>query len=123
MAKKVATARKMKLQQETTSLSQTANNKQQAFKNTDTRCFKIQTGDMGPPPPPAGPLQLPRRSHSTYLSLLGSNLSQSQLSYKFVKDLKFYTYNTPSYYLSCLAVRANICRSPVRNALNMHSLS
>ena len=26
-----------------------AHNKQQAFINTDTRRFKIQTGDMGPP--------------------------------------------------------------------------
>ena len=64
MAKKVATARKMKSQQETTSLGQIAtvtpkaNNKQQAFKNTDTRRFKIQTGDMGSPPPTlAGLLQ------------------------------------------------------------------
>ena len=29
-----------------------AENKRQAFINTDTRRFKIQTGDMGPPPPP-----------------------------------------------------------------------
>ena len=65
----------------------------------------------------------PRQSCSTYLSLLGSNLSQSQyLSYRSVKDLELYTYD-PSYYLSCLAVRANICWSPMRNALNMHSLS
>ena len=28
-----------------------ADNKQQAFINTDTRRFKIQMGDMGPPPP------------------------------------------------------------------------
>ena len=36
-----------------------ADYKQQAFINTDTRRFKTQTGDMGPPPPPslAGPLQ------------------------------------------------------------------
>ena len=35
-----------------------ADNKRQAFINTDTRRFKnIQTGNMGPPPPPlAGPL-------------------------------------------------------------------
>ena len=34
-----------------------ADNKRQAFINTDTRRFKIQMGDMGPPPPPlAGPL-------------------------------------------------------------------
>ena len=57
------------------------------------------------------------------ISLLGSNLSQSQLSYRSVKDLELYTYNKPAYYLSCLAVRANICWSPMRNALNMHSLS
>ena len=32
-----------------------ADNKRQAFINTDTRRFKIQTGDMGPPPqPPTG---------------------------------------------------------------------
>ena len=31
-----------------------ADNKRQAFINADTRCFKIQTGDLGPPPP-AGP--------------------------------------------------------------------
>ena len=58
MAQKVASGRKMKSRQETTSLSQIttvmsdgkANNKQQAFINTNTRGFKIQTGDMGPPP-------------------------------------------------------------------------
>ena len=34
-----------------------ADNKRQAFLNTDTRRFKILTGDMGPPPPPPeGPL-------------------------------------------------------------------
>ena len=27
----------------------------EAFINTDTRSFKIQTSDMGPPLPPAGP--------------------------------------------------------------------
>ena len=32
-----------------------ADNKRQAFINADTRCFKIQTGDLGPPPPLAGP--------------------------------------------------------------------
>ena len=54
MAQKVVTARKMKSRQETTS----SDNKRQAFINTDTRRFKIQTGDMGPPPPPPleGPL-------------------------------------------------------------------
>ena len=54
MAQKVATERKMKLRQETTSLSQivtvTEDKKQQAFINTNTRRFKIQTGDMGPSP-------------------------------------------------------------------------
>ena len=52
----------MKSRQETTSLGQiatvtakpTISNKQQAFIYTDMRRFKIQTGDMGPPPP-AGP--------------------------------------------------------------------
>ena len=68
-------------------------------------------------------LRSPRWSCSTHLSLQGSNPSQSQLSYRSVKDLELYTYNTPYYYLSCLAVRANICWSPMRNALNMHSLS
>ena len=32
-----------------------ADDNQQAFINADTRRFKIQTGDMGPPPPLAGP--------------------------------------------------------------------
>jgi len=64
-----------------------------------------------------------RWSCSTYSSLLGSNLSQSQLSYRSIKGVELYTYNTPSFYLSCLAVRANICWSPMRNALNMHSVS
>ena len=56
MAQKVATARKMKTRQETTSLpwpncvsDGKAHNKRQVFINTDTRRFKIQTGDMGPP--------------------------------------------------------------------------
>ena len=57
MAQKVATARKMKSRQETTSLCQIAtvtakpviNDKH--FINTDTRRFKIQTGNMGPHPP------------------------------------------------------------------------
>ena len=56
---KIATARKMKsARQETTSLGQIttvtateADNKRQAFINTDRRRFKIQTGGMGPPPP------------------------------------------------------------------------
>jgi len=42
MAQKVATARKMKSQQETIN--------RQAFINTDTRRFKIQTGNGTPPP-------------------------------------------------------------------------
>ena len=48
----------MKSQQETTSLGQIATvtakpkNKGRAFINTDMRRFKIQTGDMDPPPPP-----------------------------------------------------------------------
>ena len=54
MAQKVATARKMKsrrdnLRQPNCDIDGKANNKQQAFVNTDMRCFKIQTGDMGPP--------------------------------------------------------------------------
>ena len=56
MAKKVATARKMKSRQET-HLPQPncdsdgkADNKQQAFINTDTRRFKIQTATWDPPP-------------------------------------------------------------------------
>ena len=43
MAQKVATACKMKCD------NRKADNKRQAFINTDTRRFKIQTGDMGPP--------------------------------------------------------------------------
>ena len=31
-----------------------ADNKRQAFINTDTSCFKIQMGDMAPPSPPPG---------------------------------------------------------------------
>ena len=57
MAQNVATAHKMKSRQETTSLGQivtvtakpTISDK--TFINTNTRSFKIQTGDMGPPPP------------------------------------------------------------------------
>ena len=41
----------MKSGQETTSLSK-ADNKRQAFINTDKRRFKIQTGDMEPTPTP-----------------------------------------------------------------------
>ena len=60
MAQKVVTARKMKSRQETTSLCQIAtvtakpaiNDKH--FINTDTRRFKIQTGNMGTPPLPPG---------------------------------------------------------------------
>ena len=55
MAQKVATARKMKSQQENLPRPNCdsdgkANTKRQAFISTDTRSFKIQTGDMGPPP-------------------------------------------------------------------------
>ena len=58
MAQKVATAHKMKPRQETTSLGQIATvtakptRSDKHFINTDTRRFKIQTGDVGPPPPP-----------------------------------------------------------------------
>ena len=56
MAQKVATARKIKLRQETTSLGQivtvtekpTISDKHLGI-NIDTKRFKIQTGDMGPP--------------------------------------------------------------------------
>ena len=56
MAQKVATARKMKSRQETTFLRQFATVtakptiSDKHFTNTDMRRFKIQTGDMGPPP-------------------------------------------------------------------------
>ena len=50
MAQKVATALKMKFRQETTSLDQIATvTAKPTIINTDTRRFKIQTGDMGPP--------------------------------------------------------------------------
>ena len=50
MAQKVVKARKMKSGQETTSLSQIAKvTAKPTFINSDTRPFKIQTGDMGPP--------------------------------------------------------------------------
>ena len=59
MAQKVATARKMKSRQETTSLGQIATvtakltiSDKHWWTPTCMRCFKIQTGDMGPPPPP-----------------------------------------------------------------------
>ena len=56
MAQKVVTARKMKSQQETTSLGQivtvtekpTISDKHLGI-NIDTKRFKIQTGGMGPP--------------------------------------------------------------------------
>ena len=56
MAQKVATARKIKLRQETTSLGQivtvtekpTISDKHLGI-NINTKRFKIQTGDMGPP--------------------------------------------------------------------------
>ena len=58
MAQKVATACKMKSRQETTSLGQiatataqpTIRDKHFYFINTDTRRFRIQTGDIGPSP-------------------------------------------------------------------------
>ena len=68
MTQKVATVCKMKSQQETLHYLPLPNcdsdikadHKWQAFINTDTRRFKIQTGDMGLPPPPlAGPLHRP----------------------------------------------------------------
>ena len=54
MAQKVATARKMKSQQENLPRPNCdsdgkANNKRQAFISTDTRSFKIQTGDLAGP--------------------------------------------------------------------------
>ena len=36
-----------------------ADNKRQAFINTDTRRVKIQAGNMEPPPPPPPPLSVP----------------------------------------------------------------
>ena len=56
----------MKSQQETTSLGQIATvtakpkNKGRAFINTDMRRFKIQTGDMDPPPPWQGLMDMDR---------------------------------------------------------------
>ena len=59
MAQKVATARKMKSRQETTPLGQIATvTAKPTFINSDTRRFKIQTGDMGPPPGRASVLTL-----------------------------------------------------------------
>ena len=61
MAQKVATAQKGEIatrdnlpRPNCDSLGK-ADNKRQAFINADTRCFKIQTGDMGPPRPLARP--------------------------------------------------------------------
>ena len=56
MAQKVATARKMKsrwdnLLRPNCDSDGKTDNKRQAFINTDMRRFKIQTGDMDPPPP------------------------------------------------------------------------
>ena len=56
----------MKSGQETTSLSK-ADNKRQAFINTDTRRFKIQTGDMEPTPTPPHPKV---RNYSRFLETL-----------------------------------------------------
>ena len=56
MAQKVATARKNEittrdnLPRPNCDSDGKADNKQQAFINTDTRRFKIQMGDMGPSP-------------------------------------------------------------------------
>ena len=60
MAQKVATARKMKSRQQTTSLSQVATVMVKPtisgkHLETLTRFFKIQNGNMGPPPPQPGP--------------------------------------------------------------------
>ena len=58
MAQKVATARKMtrdNLPRPNCDSDGKADNKRQAFMNTDTRRFKIQIGNMDPPPP-VGPL-------------------------------------------------------------------
>ena len=55
MAQKVATVRKMKSHEKYMRQPPSADNKQQEFINTDTRRFKIQTGDMHPPPPPPPP--------------------------------------------------------------------
>ena len=54
LEQKVATARKMKSQRDNLprpncNSDGKADNKRQAFINTDTRHFKIHTGDMGPP--------------------------------------------------------------------------
>ena len=59
MAQKVATARKMKSRRDSflrpnCDSDGKADNKRQAFINTDTRRFKFQMGDMGPPPPTPG---------------------------------------------------------------------
>ena len=50
MAQKGATVRKMKSRQEKTFLGQIDNKQQALIINTDTRRFKIPTGDMGPLP-------------------------------------------------------------------------
>ena len=62
MAQKVATAYKMKSRRDNLPRPNCdgdgkADNKRQAFINSDTRRFKIQMGDMDPPPPLAGPLR------------------------------------------------------------------
>ena len=68
MAQKVATARKMKSRQETTSLGQIATVSDKHDINTDTRHFKIQTGDMDPLPIPWQGLTI---SHSTSYEIKG----------------------------------------------------
>ena len=51
-----------------------ADNKQQEFINTDTRRFKIQTGDMHPPPPGTASSEGKRRNSLSKqgFALLGS---------------------------------------------------
>ena len=69
MAQKVATACKMKLQRDNLPRPNCdsggkANNKRQAFINTNTRRFKIQTGDMPPPPGRASLLLTQNSQHA-----------------------------------------------------------
>ena len=73
MTQKVATAHKMKSRRDSflrpnCNSDGKADNKRQAFVNTDTRRFKIQTGDMDPPPP-AGPLHTSPGGHSHTLPI------------------------------------------------------
>ena len=80
MAQKVATARKNEivtrdnLPRPNCNSDGKADNKQQAFINTDTRHFRIQTGDVGPPPTPlAGPLN----DHLSAKSIIFTSILQS----------------------------------------------